>query len=318
MVLDYSKWDSIELSDDSDVEVHPNVDKRSFIRAKQAQIHQQRYQRRHEIQTLKYEHIINDGLISRIDKLLAALRKHEGSTGDPGELVFQVILDSASNPDEDRPPAPPEGVYTHEKEQPKYSQMLGSLVDQVKKEFSEPEPENLWQAYIKGVQGHKDKVEGLQKELLEKLAQLEKEEHSKITTDMLHTGFDSSHVNKSTDKGKAPAKQKTESVELLNPSAASQSEKLPEDLDEDDDINASDTAKEFSKIKQGDYQASLQFISGHPEIVKDKECDGLLAEAFSAQAEGKEQYARQCVHQGLLLRYCSLLGKDGTSLFFRR
>lgn len=28
-----------ELSDDSDIEVHPNADKRSFIRAKQNQIH---------------------------------------------------------------------------------------------------------------------------------------------------------------------------------------------------------------------------------------------------------------------------------------
>lgn len=75
MVLDYSKWDALELSDDSDIEVHPNVDKRSFIRAKQNQIHQQRQQRRHEIATLGYERIINDGLLKRIDGLLTALKK---------------------------------------------------------------------------------------------------------------------------------------------------------------------------------------------------------------------------------------------------
>lgn len=316
MVLDYSKWDAIELSDDSDIEVHPNVDKRSFIRAKQAQIHQQRFQRRHEIETLKYERIINDGLMFRIDKLLSTLRQHEGSTRNPEELVFQAIMDSASNPDEDKPPAPPEGVYTHEKGQPKYSQMMSSLVDQVKKEFGESKPDNLWQAYIKGVQGHKDKVEGLQQELLEKLAQLEKEEGSKITTDMLHTGFDSSFVNKTEGKGKAPAK--TESVELLNPASANKDATTSaEDLDEED-MKASDLAKQFAKIKLGDYRASYQFISEHPEIVADKECDGLLAEAFNSQMEGKEQYARQCVHQGLLLRYCDLLGRDGIALFFKR
>ena len=73
MVLDYSKWDALELSDDSDIEVHPNVDKRSFIRAKQNQIHQQRMQRRHEIETLKYERIINDGLLERSMRIRAEI-----------------------------------------------------------------------------------------------------------------------------------------------------------------------------------------------------------------------------------------------------
>ena len=40
MPIDYSKWDKIEISDDSDVEVHPNVDKQSFIRWKQRDIHE--------------------------------------------------------------------------------------------------------------------------------------------------------------------------------------------------------------------------------------------------------------------------------------
>lgn len=319
MVLDYSKWDSIELSDDSDIEVHPNVDKRSFIRAKQAQIHQQRYQRRHEIETLKYERVINDGLASHINQLLATLRLHEDSTRNPEELVFQSIMDFAGKPTEDKPPTPPEGIYTHEKEQPKYSQMMSALVDQVKKEFGEPKPDNLWHAYIKGVESHKDKVDGLQRELLEKLAELEKEETSKITTDTLHTGFDTSAVNKAKEeKGKAPAGQKAENVELLNPQSANQESKTSENPDDEEDINASDLAKQFAKIKIGDYRTSYQFIQEHPDIVADKECDGLLAEAFTVQGEGKEQYARQCVHQGLLIRYCALLGRDGTSVFFKR
>ena len=44
--LNYSKWDNIELSDDSDIEVHPNVDKRSFIQWKQRDIHEKRELRR--------------------------------------------------------------------------------------------------------------------------------------------------------------------------------------------------------------------------------------------------------------------------------
>lgn len=325
MVLDYSKWDALELSDDSDIEVHPNVDKRSFIRAKQAQIHQQRYQRRHEIQTLKYERIINEGLLLRIDKLLATLREHQDSPRNTEELVFQAIMDIASNPEKDRPPAPPEGVYTHEKEQPKYSQMISSLVDQVKQEMGSSKPDDEFGAFVQGVEHHMKRVQGLQTELLTRLAQLEKEEKSKITTDQLHTGFDSSYVSKASDKGKAPVKATSGTVELLNAGslgldAAALSGKDGTMADDDDnaDVKASDVAKQFSKIKIGDYRTCLQFISEHPEVVAEKETDGLLVEAFNSQMEGKEEYARQCVHQALLLQYCRSLGRDGIALFFKR
>ncbi|KAI9931255.1 hypothetical protein ASPWEDRAFT_34200 [Aspergillus wentii DTO 134E9] len=324
MVLDYSKWDSLELSDDSDIEVHPNVDKRSFIRAKQSQIHQQRVQRRHEIQTLKYERIINDGLLSRIDKLLASLRQHEDSSRNPEELVFQALMESAGNPAEDQPPSPPEGVHTHEQEQPKYSQMMSALVDQVKKEIDGSKSDQLSKEYIKGVEGHQQKVQGLQKELLERLVQLEKEESSKITSENLHTGFDTSHVAKASDNKPASAGQ-TSSVELLNPGSASKDVSVPssaeDDAEDDDDpadARASELAKRFAKINQNDYRTLLQFISENPSIVAEKETDGLLVEAFNSQMEGKDEYARQCVHHGLLLQYCRSLGRDGITLFFKR
>src|SRR5271156_988403 len=137
--VDYSRWEKLELSDDSDIEVHPNVDKRSFIRAKQNQIHQQRYERRQEIATLKYERIINDGLLERINALLDSLKKHkEDREKNPDEAVFQSLIESAGDPAKDEPPKPPEGVYTNQKEpQPRYSKMMGSLVDQVKKEVDQ-------------------------------------------------------------------------------------------------------------------------------------------------------------------------------------
>ncbi|KAJ5549838.1 Cdc37 [Penicillium sp. DV-2018c] len=321
MVLDYSKWDALELSDDSDIEVHPNVDKRSFIRAKQAQIHQQREQRRHEIKTLKYERIINDGLLSRIDKLLESLKQHENSSASPDEFIFNTIMEFASNPAEDQAPTPPEGVYTHAPEQPKFSQMMSSLVDQVKKDdVGDSKPENMFKAYIQGVNGHLEKIQGLQKELDAKLAQLEKEESSKITSDKLHEGFNQSHVSKAEEKKKAAAKTKESSVELLNPGAASSVTQADDEGDDDDpaDVEISPLGKKFAQLKPGDYKAYLQFISANPEIVAEKETDGLLVEAFNNQLKGNEDYARHCVHQGLLLQYCRSLGPDGIQLFFTR
>lgn len=337
MPINYSKWDALELSDDSDIEVHPNVDKRSFIRAKQNQIHQQRDQRRHEIATLKYERVINDGLLERIDALLSALKKHETESRNQDELVFQALIESAGDPAKDEPPKPPEGVYTHEKEQPKYSKMMGSLVDQVKKDVDEENPPKRYEAYVNGVKGHLTKVQNLQQELLVKLAHLEKEEGSKITSESIRFGFSSSQVTKSkpSSEVKPASSTKQENVEVLNPGALKREHLARSDTgvssgaeadiedgllkeEDDSDIKISPLAKEFTNIKIGDYRSCLQFISEHPHVVAEQETDGLLVEAFNAQLEGKEAYARTCVHHGLLLQYCRSLGRDGIGLFFKR
>ena len=342
MVLDYSKWDALELSDDSDIEVHPNVDKKSFIRAKQNQIHQQRYQRRHEIDTLKYERIINDGLLERINALLDALKKHQDDARNPDELVFQALIESAGDPAKDEPPRPPEGVYAQQKEPtPKFSKMIGSLVDQVKKEVDEKKAPNRYQDFIDGVTGHLTKVQTLQQELLVKLASLEKEESSKITSDSIHTGFNASHIAKPSEKPTSPPTSKKEKkVELLNPNTTprdtlkhTQDDAVSSgaevdiedgslakqgDSDSDTDIQPTPLGQAFAKIKLGDYRSCLEFISKNPSIVAERETDGLLVEAFHAQMDGKDTYARQSVHQALLLQYCNKLGRDGIGLFFKR
>ena len=328
--------DNLEVSDDSDIEVHPNVDKRSFIRAKQNQIHQERQYRRQQIQTLRYERTINDGLLTRINQLLDALegfrpRRESSARDEDGDVeaqVFQHVLNSIGGPEEDHPPPRPEGVHAKEPEQPTYSQMMMKLLDQVKKEVDESktEADDRFSEYLRAIKGHRDKVRDLQKDLERKLAELEKEESRKITSDSYHTGFDSSFVSKS-DKEKTAEKSTTasaESVELLNPGALkkdNEGEQKPAEDDTDvdpDRIQPSRSGKEFAKIKMGDYRACLQYISEHPAVLAERETDGLLIEAFNSQLDGKEDYARQCVHQALLLQYCRTLGKDGVGLFFKR
>ena len=348
MVLDYSKWDALELSDDSDIEVHPNVDKRSFIRAKQNQIHQQRFERRHHIETLKYERVVNDGLLERIDALLSSLRKHEKdaqSANGPDIFMMQALMESSGDPAKDEPPKPPEGVHTKE-EQPSYSHMMASLVDQVKKEVGD-KPDDWYTSYEKGIEGHRTKVLKLQEELATKLNELELEEGRKITSDSIHTGFDKSSVVKEKEKPKATPKAKAkkpgpaETVEVLNPGSVRPSNLLrtdsalssgaEADVDEplasneaaasdsdEEHIEPSALGREFAHLKLGDYKASLRFISAHREIVTEREQDGLLMEAFTAEQDNNPAYAKQCVHQALLLQYCRSLGKDGVGLFFTR
>ena len=325
--------------------MHPNVDKKSFIRAKQAQIHQERDHRRHQIKTLKYERIINDGLTERIDRLSTALKSHKAHVAAGGgqnadALVFQSMMESAmeSGGGEDRPPPPPEGVHAHIKDKPSYPQMMASLVDQVKQEVDKKASEDRLEGFIQGLAEHKARVEGLQKQLLGKLAELEKEDKRHITSDDIHTGFDYSNVKKNqalqqTSSSSKPASTTPDStVELLNPpqrpsaqrTDTGQSSGADADIEEgtavdDDSVEASTLAKKFAAIKIGDFSSCLAFISAHPQILNEKETDGLLVEAFNSELDGKQKHAKQCVHQALLIQYCRQLGgRNGVELFFKR
>ncbi|ODA79639.1 hypothetical protein RJ55_05233 [Drechmeria coniospora] len=320
MPVDYSKWDALELSDDSDIEVHPNVDKRSFIRAKQNQIHQERHHRKLQIETLKYEFVINEGLMHRISALLASLKAHasEATTRNPGEIAFQAVMESARNLKDDKPPPPPAGVHSEEREQHSYSKMMAVLLDQVNKALDEKKPTDRYSAMIEEIQEHEDKVKKLQRDLTAKLAELEKEEKKKITSADIHTGFDSSHVAKPQPAGQ---KQESTQVELLNPNSLSSgttSSGETTTAEGDEEVEASAAAKKFAQIKENDYGASLQYISQNPQILTERETDGLLVLAFDAALERQDDFCRQCVHQALLLQYCRVLGKDGVGLFFKR
>ncbi|KAK4137143.1 hypothetical protein BT67DRAFT_96342 [Trichocladium antarcticum] len=335
MPVDYSKWDALELSDDSDIEVHPNVDKRSFIRAKQNQIHAERQQRKNQIETLKYERVINDSLIQRISSLLASLEAHaaDAKTRNPAEVAFQAVMESAASldPKDDQPPPRPAGVHGAEEKLPTYTKMMATLLDQVNQALDEKKlgQDARYDGMVTEIREHLQKVTDLQAQLREKLAELQADETRKITSESIHTGFDSSHVNKSTSSPSgAPG-----GVELLNPNhqtvtalpAASSSPADndsdgddDDDDDDDDEISASPLARQFALIQSSSPRESLAFLTQHPQILTEKETDGLLILAFDAQLEDRGDQARNCVHQALLLQYCRALGRDGVPLFFKR
>ncbi len=341
--------------------MHPNVDKRSFIRAKQDQIHLERQQRRHEIETLRYERIINDGLLSRVDKLVDVFESQappaadtdadaEAGSGNVDERVYNAIMEAVAAFEDDQPPAPPAGVHAKELEKPTYSKMLATLVDQVKEELDKEQQQKTAAAtavdraagYSAKLGEHRAKIQDLQQQLDKRLAELEQIEARKITSDSIHTGFDSSFVAKPSD-AKRPAKKAAESakpaesVELLNPSTLKMDDlsvaagtdggadkakkgKAASKTDDEEDalVEASALGRRFAQIRAGDYKECLRFIMENEEIVSQREEDGLLAEAFDAQLAGKEDYARYCVHQALLLQYCRTLGKNGVEIFLKK
>lgn len=244
----------------------------------------------------------------------------------------------------DRPPPPPEGVHEHIKDKPTYPQMMASLVDAVKKDIDEQKSEEpRYNLFITGLEKEKERIADLQQQLLAKLAELEKEDKKHITSDDMHDGFSYSNVKKAEEEKKAAAAssaaatKKESTVELLNAPKRPEATRsdtgqssgadadveegsiIAPDADNEDDISASPLAQSFAKIKAGDWYACLQFLMQHPEIMAEKETDGLLVEAFNSELDGKPKHARQCVHQGLLLQYCRQLGgRQGVELFFKR
>ncbi|KAG6221412.1 hypothetical protein E4U26_006025, partial [Claviceps purpurea] len=319
MPVDYSKWDALELSDDSDIEVHPNVDKRSFIRAKQNQIHQERQQRKLQIELYKFENIIHDGLLKRISSMTAFLRQHGPQASEAPDIALRALLETNPGPAADAVPARPEGLQSEHPTPTTFSQMMATLIDEINKSLDsrdDTEKKPRYQGLIEGFEEHAKKITDIKKETTSKLEALLKEEGKKITSSDIHTGFDSSHVTKASPLDKKGAGTE---VELLNPSfnAQSSSTKAAED-DDDEEIEASDAAKQFAKIPPRDYAASLKFLSQNPHILTEKETDGLLVLAFDAALERNDDYSHQCVHQALLLQYCRALGKDGVALFFKR
>jgi cell division cycle protein 37 len=137
-------------------------------------------------------------MIERIDRLLTALKSHKTSSQSADELVFQSLIESAGDPQQDQPPPPPDAVYQNVKDQPAYSKMMATLVDQVRKEVMDGKSEDQVEAYITGIIGHRTKIQSLQKELNTKLTELEKEERRYITSENIHTGFDYSNVGAKT------------------------------------------------------------------------------------------------------------------------
>ncbi|MBW0529440.1 hypothetical protein O181_069155 [Austropuccinia psidii MF-1] len=325
MPLNYSKWDALQLSDDSDIECHPNVDKKSFIRLKQRQIHQQREERKIKIQQLKDEAGLNEILLSKINQLIVDTDNH-----GPDHLrntASQLAATGASNPPSaDQPPS--------------IDQMVFNLITQILSKLAPAPVSDQLSIAQKELNFHLSRLSAREKKRQIELENEESESKKYITSDDVHDGFDVSYIDKTPsaaidepiqppgNQTKSKKKVRKTSIEVLNPKSTDSS--LPtsppqNDSSEDDDSDDEDlptlspSAQKFAQITFSDYSASLSAIQSDPSLyLNESTTDALLVEAFSSEMKGKKTYAKNCVHQGLLLQYCRKLGRDGVSLFFKK
>ncbi|KAI8147120.1 hypothetical protein BJV82DRAFT_597851 [Fennellomyces sp. T-0311] len=322
MPLDYSKWDNLELSDDSDIECHPNVDKRSMIKWKQEAIHRERAERKANITQLEQFIPLEEWVLSQLGPFPDFLAKGEPKQAISDTLQKLELLKMFAKKENrgivaiDSPAKPNTAPLTLEK-------ALDDLINTYtpKKETANEDTRNELTDRFKELIGKAQVVLDKSRKELERL---KKEESRKMTSEnMFHETSNRTILNKSSSSSKSPASKSTKKeqvIETLNPGAQmknlSLEDKQEESDDEDGDIELSKEAEAFAKLSG--FEPSYKHISRYPEIVTEKISDQILAEAFTSQMQGKEEYARNCVIQALTLQYCGQLGRDGINTFFMR
>jgi len=339
MPVDYSKWDKLEISDDEDIECHPNIDKASMIRWHQAALHRQRRERRDKISTLELETTLNDNVAKILkefstdqDNIVELIKSFMGICSQIDDMDREMIKKVAVMWNSDRdprwgPPEPDEVLNSKIKYGETIQQLTGKL-----KEYKEKNPEFNFNTWLrKELDDLVDRISKRQVIIKKEIEKEREEQNKKITSENMYTGgFDKTIVNKPKPAPK-PEEKKTEKkthkkekvIETIHTPSADASSKnkdndkvVIEQEDDDESYISYGPAREFSHINS--FEKSYKFIGQHPEIVDQKYQDEILSEAFRAQMDGKFKYAKSCVQQSLIIQYCKSLGSDGISLFFQR
>ncbi|KAI6114206.1 hypothetical protein F5141DRAFT_1195194 [Pisolithus sp. B1] len=331
MPLNYSKWDQLELSDDSDIEGHPNVDKRSLIRWKQRDIHEKREARKLRIAALQAEIACNNVLAPRLrrirERLAGEANADETQTTEwaedsedvrslSGLPLFQHLVERLqTSPSPAKPP-------TNARDQVTYDAMVLSLLLQIYDETKAHPNDEREKAILSCLDRH--------------ISQYAKQKKH-ITSEDIKEGWESKPAPppikgapSETPKKTATTTTTTTTYEVLNPGASSSATAQPaastssaeanaDEDDADDELpELTPILTQFSRLPLWDYEASFSFIQRNREVFVGGASDALLVAAFRAQVDGKAKYAKQCVHQSLLLQYCDKLGKDGVRVFFQK
>jgi cell division cycle protein 37 len=339
MPLNYSKWDQLELSDDSDIEGHPNVDKRSLIRWKQRDIHEKREIRKTKIASLSAEIACNDVLLLRLRSILDSLKSPDPSFPSLTSYFNSLVDRLQRDPSPEKPPTNSLGQVAATTYDAMVLSLLMQVSDAAKKKVEATQNHSdaeLGDALIEELNHHVVKLGEVQNTHRQDLALEENEQKKHITSEDMHDGFQNKYVPPKpapppvpltkVDKPKKTKTEATTSIEVLNPGASSPNTPSVSSADPDDDSeDEADALPEltssllaFSHLPLHNYDQSFAFIQAHRDVVVPGAADALLVAAFRAQSANNSKYAKQCVHQSLLLQYCDKLGGDGVRVFFKK
>ncbi|CAI1829493.1 hypothetical protein SEUBUCD646_0B02900 [Saccharomyces eubayanus] len=299
MAIDYSKWDKIELSDDSDVEVHPNVDKKSFIKWKQQSIHEQRFKRNQDIKNLETQVDMYSHLNKRVDKILSTLPEKDLVDLSAVTKFLNANFDkSEKNKGENVDPE----IAT-------YNEMVEDLFEQLSKDLAKEGKDSRDASLLKNsILKHRAKIDSVTIDAKKKLDELYKERNAHISSDDFHTGFDSSFMNKKKEEAEkleaaaSSAPKSTSDSSILNKLVKSSTPQAFIKF-EDDPMKLAEETEEFGKIHVNEYSKSQKFLLEHLPIISEQQKDALMMKAFEYQLHGDDMMTLQVIHQSELMAY---------------
>ncbi|CAO3700901.1 hypothetical protein G6F70_007938 [Rhizopus microsporus] len=319
MPLDYSKWDNLELSDDSDIEVHPNVDKRSMIKWKREAIHRERAERKAKIEYLQKFIPQQKNVLQKVKDLKNLLNQDDGV-----KKVMEKLESYQSEAEALDLPKPPAG-----QPQLNIKDIFAAMKTQIATGLAQTSSEQVKQTLLERFCQTESTVQKTIDNASQELEKLEKEARKKLTSENMFTSEKSSKTILNKPKplsSKKKTTEKTTVIETLNPNTAmkdltlddktSLTNKEDDNDAEEEDVDLTPDAAVFSKLKT--FEESHKYLLKHPELLTEKVSDSLLGEAFTAQLKGEEEYARNCVVQSVVLQHCGQLGRNGVEIFFKK
>lgn len=177
MPLNYAKWEQIELSDDSDFEGHPNVDKPSLVRSYQRCTYEERKERNHHIERLTNEVVGNEVLLRRLRVI-----QQELAQSDPSYFSSEVDR-LCSNPSLEAPPTDATKAISYD-----------DLLQTIAKEVQEQVESYKGKLLEERLEFHVNKLKGITEEFRKERDALLKEKSEQITMGDLSDGFQSKYV----------------------------------------------------------------------------------------------------------------------------
>ncbi|KAJ2708153.1 hsp90 co-chaperone Cdc37, partial [Coemansia spiralis] len=258
MPIDYSKWDNLELSDDSDVEVHPNIERGTFIRLRQRKIREDREKRRMRQERAEALVAMNKDLVQRITEL-----RDEVSAADSAAMAaiasqWEQDVEQSRAFTQKRDAAIKEGA---EPEQPSEAEMLAALKarisdDLLKAAASLDTPEAKRNEYVVQLGVHIGKLGKSLQDAEQELEEATSDLARHIDPESIaHGGFDRTFVSKASEasgsgsKGPAGSARRTEKQtvtadEVLNPGSVGRFDSATAagaaEVEDEDDSNAID------------------------------------------------------------------------------
>lgn len=180
MPLDYSKWDNLELSDDSDIEVHPNVDKRSMIKWKQEAIHRERAERKAKIDYLTQFVPQQENVLKKVQELTSMLKNTEDDLAGIKKVV--QVLDQQQTEADPNMKVPSAGGKEMD-----VAQVFSAMKTQIAAGLASNSPAEVKKTLLERFNQTEATVQKTVTEASRELAKLNEESKKKMTSENMFT-----------------------------------------------------------------------------------------------------------------------------------